>query len=336
MSDICLLAIYFFTSNQYMDPYKILNINSNSTKEQIRKAYLKAVIENHPDNSSDPNAEENIRNIYAAYQILINDNTRNIYNNQSNDSKHEYYDKFKKYIDSEIPNFSSILEKYIEIFYGDKNKFFDDLNDMNFDNIYKNIMEKIPNIFEKGSRNGKTCIDISELDINGQVYTTIKNKYMNKYEKISVNRITKDPIILHIPLRNEYVSFLGEGESVNNLNGSINIRVVLEPQHDYTIVENDLYCHRSITLYEYLYGGTMKLKHIDDEYIDTSFKSFVDEIPLLIIKNKGMPYIDHDTNVIKRGKLYVKLSIRNMDLIKDKVHNISENQNQMAQMEENS
>lgn len=297
-----------------MDPYKILNIKSDSTKEQIRKAYLQLVLENHPDRSTEPNAEQKFLDIYTAYKILIDDHTRNIYNN--NDSKYEYYNEFKKYIDNEIPNFSLLLENYIEMFYGNKNKFLDDLNNMNFDNIYKNIMERMPSIFDENRNNVSF---INNLDINGQVYTSIKNKYLNRYEKISVSRITKNPIILHVPLREDNVSFLNEGESMERQNGNINIKILVEPHDDFTIVAHDLYCHQSISLYEYLYGGSIKIKHIDDEYLDVSFKSFIDEVPLLIVKNKGMPYMDKETNIIKRGHLYIKLSIKNIDSIKEKI-----------------
>lgn len=297
-----------------MDPYKILHVSPTSTKEQIRKAYLKLIIENHPDKSNDPDSEKKTRDIYAAYKILVDDDTRRSYDNQNENSRYEYYEKFKKYIDKEIPNFSVLLENYIDIFYGDKKKFFDDIHNMKFDIIYKNIFDRMPNIF-----NYTDTPEIGELDIHGKIYASLKNRYLNKYEKISVNRITKDPVVLYVPLRENFAKYRGEGESIADKNGDIYIRVIPEHNDDFIVVDNDIYCDRTISLYEYLYGGEIKVEHLDGEIIDVIYESFINELPLITIKNKGMPYFDKNSDALRRGNLYVKLSIRNIDNIKDKI-----------------
>lgn len=304
-----------------MDPYKILGVNSSSTKEQIRKSYLKLIIKNHPDKSNDQDAEKKTRDIYTAYKILIDDHTRNAYDNRTDNSKYEYYNKFKKYIDAEIPNFSVLFENYIDIFYGDREKFFDDMNNLKFDVMYKNIVNRMPNIF--GNKDVSTKID--ELDIDGNIYSSLKNRYLNRYEKISVNRITKDPIILHVPLRESYVIFSGEGESIDDKNGDIRIRIILESDNDFTVVGNDIYCNKLISLYEYLYGGAVNMEHIDGESISIIHNGFIDELPLLTVNNKGMPYLDENSNILRRGKLYVKLSIENIDSLKDKIMDLQNN-----------
>ena len=46
-----------------IDLYKLLNVNKNCSKEEIRKNFRKLVLLVHPDkNTNDPNANDNFRN----------------------------------------------------------------------------------------------------------------------------------------------------------------------------------------------------------------------------------------------------------------------------------
>lgn len=53
-----------------MDPYAVLGIDRNSSKEDIKKAYRKLAMEFHPDRNKDPGAEERFKEISAAYEAL--------------------------------------------------------------------------------------------------------------------------------------------------------------------------------------------------------------------------------------------------------------------------
>lgn len=59
--------------------YKELGVDKNCTKEELRKAYLKKVKENHPDKFSNANAEEKkyhedkLKKINEAYDNLLKD-----------------------------------------------------------------------------------------------------------------------------------------------------------------------------------------------------------------------------------------------------------------------
>ena len=67
----------------YKDYYKILGVERNASKDDIRKAYRKLAMQYHPDrNPNDKQAEERFKEINEAYQVL-------------NDSKKRaHYDKF--------------------------------------------------------------------------------------------------------------------------------------------------------------------------------------------------------------------------------------------------
>ncbi|MBN2102021.1 MAG: molecular chaperone DnaJ [Candidatus Aenigmarchaeota archaeon] len=52
------------------DYYEILGVSKEASKEEIKKAYRKLAMQNHPDVSKDPNAEEKFKEISEAYAVL--------------------------------------------------------------------------------------------------------------------------------------------------------------------------------------------------------------------------------------------------------------------------
>ncbi len=56
---------------EYKDYYKILGVDRNASKEDIKKAYRKLALKTHPDrNPGDKKAEEKFKEINEAYQVL--------------------------------------------------------------------------------------------------------------------------------------------------------------------------------------------------------------------------------------------------------------------------
>ena len=55
------------------DPYSVLGISKDASKEEIKKAYRKKAKENHPDlHPNDPKAVEKMNEINEAYDMLSN------------------------------------------------------------------------------------------------------------------------------------------------------------------------------------------------------------------------------------------------------------------------
>jgi curved DNA-binding protein len=61
-----------------MDYYSILGINRNATPEEIKKAYRRLAMANHPDRGGD---EAKFKQITEAYEILSNSDKRSAYDN---------------------------------------------------------------------------------------------------------------------------------------------------------------------------------------------------------------------------------------------------------------
>eukprot|EP01101_Sappina_pedata_P013221 TRINITY_DN9498_c0_g1_i1.p1 TRINITY_DN9498_c0_g1~~TRINITY_DN9498_c0_g1_i1.p1 ORF type:complete len:518 (+),score=193.01 TRINITY_DN9498_c0_g1_i1:154-1554(+) len=60
--------------------YEVLGLQKTATKNEIKKAYYKLAVIHHPDkNQGNPEAEELFKKINEAYQILIDDQKRDMY-----------------------------------------------------------------------------------------------------------------------------------------------------------------------------------------------------------------------------------------------------------------
>jgi curved DNA-binding protein CbpA len=79
------------------DYYKILNLNRNASKLNIKKAYKKLATYWHPDKNKSPNAVNMFKNISEAYQVLSDPNKKYQYdsllnsNNQNNHHNNYYH-----------------------------------------------------------------------------------------------------------------------------------------------------------------------------------------------------------------------------------------------------
>lgn len=74
-----------------IDYYKVLGIEKDATKKQVKKAYRTLAKEYHPDRNPDKDAESKFKDISEAHQILIDP------------KKREHYDKFGSDLKNEFP-----------------------------------------------------------------------------------------------------------------------------------------------------------------------------------------------------------------------------------------
>lgn len=56
--------------------YKLLGVDKNATFAQIKKAYHKIALKEHPDKGGDP---EKFKNVTAAYEVLSDKDKRELY-----------------------------------------------------------------------------------------------------------------------------------------------------------------------------------------------------------------------------------------------------------------
>lgn len=67
-------------ANSGEDFYKLLEVQPNSSKQEIKKAYRKLSMKYHPDkNPGDEDAADYYKKINRAYEVLSNEETREVY-----------------------------------------------------------------------------------------------------------------------------------------------------------------------------------------------------------------------------------------------------------------
>ena len=80
------------STNNIKDYYYILGLNKNASKDDIKKAYRKLSLKFHPDqNSGDKFFEERFKDLHEAYETLVDDEKRKLYDDQLSGRYSESY-----------------------------------------------------------------------------------------------------------------------------------------------------------------------------------------------------------------------------------------------------
>ena len=271
-----------------MNFYNILGIESTATKSEIKKAYHTLAKKYHPDKSIDPDAKEKFQEIHAAYEILYDDDKRKQYDGLSKEERMQIFDLIKTYFTEINPTGSNFFNTVLNTFYHNKE---DDLRkDINSFNI-KNIFTKITNEF----------VNYIELDDNNTIYITLKEKYENKFKYIKIQESTY------------IVPVLQKKFTVIHNDNPLTIHIVCKEDPNYQIIDDyDLLCIKKVSLSQYLYGGKIKIYHLNGESILFEFDCCLEKKPIFAIENKGLL---KEKN--KRGNLYVYLTIEGINSIQD-------------------
>jgi len=61
------------------DYYKILGIERNASSEDVKKGYRRMALRYHPDKNDHPQAEEQFKEVVAAFEVLSDKEKRHIY-----------------------------------------------------------------------------------------------------------------------------------------------------------------------------------------------------------------------------------------------------------------
>jgi curved DNA-binding protein CbpA len=262
-----------------MDLYEILEIKPNASEVEIKKAYFRLAKIYHPDKNRSEDAAEKFQKIQSAYEILINDKTRQEYTKMNQDDKFSFVNILEKIIKdnfdlNELKKYGISLEKndfdYLErnfmnffraINVTELLDFFKKgvVNKKNFNNIV-NCSESDMDIFDETSAEYYYSLPISlqkvsQLDIRidlsiklGDI--AVKNKRKIKIKR-NINGKTETSTFV-FNLESPYVVFVGAGDFKDQDYGNLIVKLNL-PNN---LFWNDsiILIEQSMNLYEMIYG----------------------------------------------------------------------------------
>jgi len=107
------------------DYYKILGVNKNASKEEIKSAYKKLAKQFHPDVNKDADATEKFKEINEAASVLGDDQKRQQYDTYGSDFERKYHQNFNQQFsgfDFEDMDFGDLFEMFFSGGFGGGSK----------------------------------------------------------------------------------------------------------------------------------------------------------------------------------------------------------------------
>ena len=285
-----------------MNYYEILEIDKNSSTDQIKKHYYKLAKKYHPDKNNSLNSEK-FKFLSEAYSVLSNPKKRYLYDLELLLKQYNIInDKFNfQFSDDELillhSYYSKIINsteiKFIKLLYHSfpdniKSKVNSKFNSFIFQNNYKKDFKCIP------TQNIK-YIDISQLYNN--YFICLKRNLKDVFLTICKQIIIKTKNYSHhlFITHSDY-----QIKIFNSKYSSLIINIETE-NNKYHIDGNNLYYHQKINLYEYYFLNMISFQLPNDKIY--SFKK--NKLKIHTLSNFGLK--DIFTN--QRGNLYIYIDL---------------------------
>jgi len=278
------------------DYYKILGVNKNTSKDDIKKAYRKLAMKYHPDHTKgDKSAEEKFKKISEAYAVL------------SDEEKRKQYDTFGS---------AGFQQRYSQedIFRG-----------FDFDNILNDLFGG-PGRFGAGGSGTRFSFGggspfgghhrqqqapqkgsdlIYELPLTLQEVATgakktVSFQHQGRSEKITV-KIPKG-MISGKKLR---IAGKGEPSPYGGPSGNLYIKAKVLGDPVYDVKGHNLYINRDVKLSEAILGSNISVPTLDSKKLSLKIPPGTKHQTKMRLSGHGLPHMDGKG----QGDLYVRIHV---------------------------
>jgi DnaJ-class molecular chaperone len=263
--------------------YEILEIDKNSTQEDIKKSYRKLSLLHHPDkNGNSQESINKIQDINEAYEVLSNQEKKMMYDNKQNGM---IFPPGMNDIPVDLHNlFSNIFSQDNEF---NSFRVFFNGNGHHIINP-PSIMQTIVIPFERVLSNLKIPIEINR-------FVQEQNRRIQENETIYID-IPKG-------IDDGEIIFIKEkGNIIDNFKGNVKIFIKIENNTEFKRIGLDLIYEKTISLKEALCGFCFELKHLNGKTYTITNSSTIGHVICQnykkIIPNMGLMRDEHLGNLV--------------------------------------
>ena len=315
--------------------YKVLGVEKNATKDEIRKAYRNLIRTKHPDKGGD---KEEFQKIQLAYDTLSDEDKRKVYDDYGEEGLKEgmteeptsIFDILnrgggKKNVRRKTKSVLQAMEVSLEDIFVGKEKYLE-IERYRICKKCKGNGSKDPNANTKCTscngrgvkmvvqRMGNTILQSQQTcpECRGEGYV-IKNE--DKCTACHGDKVTQESKTLKILLDKgapdgKRYTFEGESDEMPGYDpGDVIIEIRIKKHNKFERTGADLTMTTDISLLEALTGFQLLITHLDGRKVLISSKKgeIIKPGMMKTVKECGMPFYDHPTRF---GNLYIKFNVK--------------------------
>jgi curved DNA-binding protein len=297
---------------EFKDYYQTLGVEKTATAEEIKKAYRKKARKYHPDVSSEPYAEERMKDVNEANEVLSDPEKRSAYDRLGSGYKQgQNFDP--------PPNWDDGFEYSNQKFSGQDSEAFSDF----FSNLFRNQRQQGStqgNEEQKGGdRHAKISIDLKDSYLGATQTITLqtsefdeKGRPLNKEHSLNI-KIPKGI------KEKQIIRLVGQGATSyrGQKPGDLYLEVHFKSNAQYRIDNKDVYQTIPVAPWEAALGATIKIPTPID-FLDVKIPLNSNNGKKLRLKEKGIPGNPP-------GDLYITLEVALPEANTDEAKKIYEN-----------
>jgi curved DNA-binding protein len=272
---------------EFIDYYKILEINKTATEADIKKAYRKLARKYHPDlNPSNKEAENKFKAINEANEVLSDSAKRKKYDAFGKDWKHA--DEFKNAQQQQSKRDTNQQQDY-GAFTGDFSDFFESM-------------------YGGSSRNTGRQTKFRGQDLHAELHLNLKDVYTSQQQTLTVNGKN---IRLTFPAgieNGQVIKITGHGTTGANggPNGDLYITFSISNHTLFKREGSNLYSNVDLNLYTALLGGEVLIDTFDGK-VKLKVAPETQAGSKIKLKGKGFPVYKQENDF---GDLYITYQIK--------------------------
>jgi curved DNA-binding protein len=275
---------------EYIDYYKILNLDKNASESDIKSAYRKLARKYHPDlNPNDKEANKKFQQVNEANEVLSDPEKRKKYDKYGSDWKNA--EEFEKARQSQGRQQNA---------YG--NYSFGGADDDNFSDFFSSMFGQ-----SEGRQNSRQT-KFRGQDYNAELHLALRDAYTTRQQTLTVDGKN---IRITIPAgveNGQVIKLKGHGSPGINggPNGDLYITFVIADDPVFKRAGNDLYTTVPIDLYTAVLGGELNLDTLSGK-IKLKVNPETQNGTKIRLKGKGFPVYKSEGQF---GDLYVTYTVK--------------------------